>query len=153
MWLTNLHIFPEALNLHRTIHITLKIQLPIAVGKVECSTRPFIYLVGGGVASVVVSWSATSKLSSLFVWGVRASLVLPDAVLLKLSVWTMPSDAVTVAVTAGLGMSVVVGVVSGLCYILVQGYSRKRWERSVKLKYGLVLFSSYTNILVVVVYL
>lgn len=33
---------------------------------------------------------------------------------------TMPSDIVSIAVSAGLGVSVLAGILSGVCYILTQ---------------------------------
>lgn len=38
----------------------------------------------------------------------------------------MPSDALTVAVTTGLGVSVLAGILSGICYILTHGIPNTR---------------------------
>ncbi|XP_044267541.1 uncharacterized protein LOC123013208 isoform X2 [Tribolium madens] len=38
----------------------------------------------------------------------------------------MPSDVITIVVTTGIGVSVVAGVLSGVCYILIQGGKSKR---------------------------
>ncbi|XP_025831442.1 uncharacterized protein LOC108740591 isoform X3 [Agrilus planipennis] len=38
----------------------------------------------------------------------------------------MPSDALAVAITSGLGVSLIAGIVSGICYIFTQGFSRRR---------------------------
>lgn len=38
----------------------------------------------------------------------------------------MPSDALTVAVTTGLGVSVLAGILSGICYILTHGLPHTR---------------------------
>ncbi|XP_008194259.2 uncharacterized protein LOC658798 isoform X2 [Tribolium castaneum] len=54
----------------------------------------------------------------------------------------MPSDVVTIVVTAGIGVSVVAGVLSGVCYILIQG-SKSQRSRSPALQWHCAVCGSY----------
>ncbi|CAH0557348.1 unnamed protein product [Brassicogethes aeneus] len=45
-------------------------------------------------------------------------------------IWTkMPSDIVSFAVTTGFGVTVLTGIISGVCYLLAQGINKKRYSR------------------------
>lgn len=52
----------------------------------------------------------------------------------------MPSDALTVAVTTGLGVSVLAGILSGICYIITHGLPN---TRLVKCAFNLCSLSTY----------
>ncbi|XP_063913596.1 uncharacterized protein LOC135130174 isoform X2 [Zophobas morio] len=54
----------------------------------------------------------------------------------------MPSDVVTIAVSTGIGVSVIAGVLSGVCYVLVQGFARKR-SRKPSLQWYCAVCGSY----------
>ncbi|KAK9744165.1 hypothetical protein QE152_g7975 [Popillia japonica] len=43
----------------------------------------------------------------------------------------MPSDALTVAVTTGLGVSVLAGILSGICYIITHGLPNTRTRKPI----------------------
>lgn len=40
----------------------------------------------------------------------------------------MPPESLPLMVTSGLGIGVFAGVVSGICYVFLQGIRRKRWD-------------------------
>ncbi|XP_017776994.1 PREDICTED: uncharacterized protein LOC108562986 isoform X2 [Nicrophorus vespilloides] len=52
-----------------------------------------------------------------------------DRSVLKKIGFKMPTDSITMAVTAGLGFSVLAGIVSGVCYILTYGIPKKRHRK------------------------
>ncbi|XP_072402634.1 uncharacterized protein [Diabrotica undecimpunctata] len=50
--------------------------------------------------------------------------------LVREGIWKMPADMVSFAVSTGLGVSVVAGIISGVCYVLAYGSQRKSSRKS-----------------------